>query len=179
MSSYLFISKFEQRGHGVWAGGEDEDEGGAAVAIDEGFAQVKGRRFDERTTQTAGNKLLYHGNHLEDELMKCLVHERKKSLFIRTFLFIEHLKSLGKKAPCELTLSGLRQRITSILWNWLSFSCHSSGKGVWWGLCKHSTTLTEIISYRNRNHFRLHTGELQIHFLMWLTYMNFAKEKKS
>lgn len=38
----------------------------------------------------------------------------------------------------ELTLSGLRQRTTSILWNWVSFSCHFSGKGVWWGFCRYA-----------------------------------------
>ena len=70
MSPYLFISELEQRGHGVGAGGEDEDEGGAAVAVDEGFAQVKGRRFDEGATQTVGNKLLYHGNDLGDRKCK-------------------------------------------------------------------------------------------------------------
>ncbi|TNN79447.1 hypothetical protein EYF80_010261 [Liparis tanakae] len=66
VSLYLFISKLKQRGHGVGAGGEDEDEGGAAVAVNEGRAQIEGRRFDEGTTQTVGNKFLHHGNNLGD-----------------------------------------------------------------------------------------------------------------
>lgn len=65
---YLFIPKLQQVSHGVGAWGEDEDEGGRAVAVSEGLPQVEGWSFDKGTTQSVGNELLYHGNNLEDEL---------------------------------------------------------------------------------------------------------------
>ena len=74
---YLLFPKLEQGSHGVRARGEDEDEGGAAVAVCEGLAQVKWRNLDELLAQTPQHKLLDHGDNLrrrgwsgEDEYIK-------------------------------------------------------------------------------------------------------------
>lgn len=121
MFMYLFNSKLKQSSHGVWAEWENEDERDASVAIHKGLTQVEVWCFNEGTAQTVWNKLPHHGNNLEDKRVKG---------------FYEGVRVKWHTSPHELTLSGLIQRITSILWNWLSFFCYSSWNGVWCGFCK-------------------------------------------